>query len=184
MVLSSIPQGHPFRIDHPEQRSCRRGERWQRGLAEFEVLHPGDEMPPGAARSPTNARSCVLRVRTPSGSVLLTGDLEARQELDMVQRLGPSALAADILIVPHHGSNTSSTDALIAAVAPRWAVVQSGYRNRFGHPTAKVLGRYGQAGVEVLRTDQLGAITIELSKDRDPKLDRSRTDDPPYWRLH
>jgi len=183
MVMSSVPKGHPFRVDHPNQRSCARGHRWQRGLAEFEVLHPGEEMPPGAARSPTNARSCVLRVRTPSGSILLTGDIEARQELDLIQRLGPQALAADILVVPHHGSNTSSSEALIAAVAPRWAIAQAGYRNRFGHPTQKVLGRYREAGVEVLRTDLLGAVTIELASDRAPQLARSRADSPPYWRL-
>jgi competence protein ComEC len=140
-------------------------------------------MPPGAARSPTNARSCVLRVRTPSGSILLTGDLEARQELDLIQRLGSQALAADILVVPHHGSNTSSSEALIAAVSPRWAIAQAGYRNRFGHPTQKVLGRYREAGIEVLRTDLSGAVTIELASDRAPQLARSRTDSPAYWRL-
>jgi competence protein ComEC len=183
MVLRSIPPGHPFRVDHPDQRDCRRGERWRRGSAEFQVFHPGEELPPGGARSPTNARSCVLRVSTPSGRVLLTGDLEARQELDMIQRVGAKAIAADILVVPHHGSNTSSTAALIDAVSPRWALVQSGYRNRFGHPTAKVLGRYERAGVEVLRTDQLGAITIELSRESPPRLSRSRVDSPPYWRL-
>jgi competence protein ComEC len=183
MVMSSIPKGHPFRVDHPNQRSCARGDRWQRGLAEFEVLHPGDDMPPGAARSPTNARSCVLRVRAPSGSILLTGDLEARQELDLIQRLGSQALAADILVVPHHGSNTSSSEALIAAVSPRWAIAQAGYRNRFGHPTQKVLGRYREAGIEVLRTDLSGAVTIELASDRAPQIARSRTDSPAYWRL-
>lgn len=140
-------------------------------------------MPPGAARSPTNARSCVLRIRTPSGSILLTGDLEARQELDLVRLLGRQGLAADILTMPHHGSNTSSTAGFIDAVSPRWALAQSGYRNRFGHPTAKVLGRYERAGVEVLRTDQLGAVTIELSPDEPPRLVRSRVDAPPYWRL-
>jgi competence protein ComEC len=113
----------------------------------------------------------------------LPGDLEARQERDLIDRLGATALAAEILVVPHHGSNTSSTDAWIAAVSPRWALVQAGYRNRFGHPTAKVLARYEQAGVKVLRTNRDGAIAIELRSNESPRILRSRLDQPPYWRL-
>lgn len=182
-VLSAVPPGHPFRIEHPNHQPCRRGHQWHIKGARFDILHPGPEMPPGAARSPTNARSCVLRVSTPSGAVLLPGDLEARQERDLIDRLGAAALAAEILVVPHHGSNTSSTDAWIAAVSPRWALVQAGYRNRFGHPTAKVLARYEQAGVKVLRTDRDGAIAIELRSNESPQILRSRLDQPPYWRL-
>jgi competence protein ComEC len=182
-VLSALPPGHPFRVDHPNHQPCRRGHQWQINGAHFEILHPGQDMPPGAARSPTNARSCVLRVSTPSGAILLPGDLEARQERDLIDRLGAAALAADILVAPHHGSNTSSTEAWIAAVAPRWALVQAGYRNRFGHPTAKVLARYEQAGVKVLRTDRDGAITIELGPADSPRILSSRVDQPPYWRL-
>jgi competence protein ComEC len=182
-VLSSIDPGHPLRIDHHDHQPCRRGHRWVRGAVSFEFLHPGDEFPPGAARSPTNARSCVLRVVSPSGSVLLPGDLEARQERDLIARLGAPALAADILLAPHHGSNTSSTPELLQAVSPRWILVQAGYRNRFGHPTARVLARYEAAGAQVLRTDLHGAITLELFPGREPRVHLSRVDRPPYWRL-
>jgi competence protein ComEC len=182
-VISSIPSGHPFRIDHPNHRSCRRGDLWRQAAVEIEILHPGDEMPPGAARSPTNARSCVMRLRTTAGSVLLTGDLEARQEHDLVNRYGADRLAADVMIVPHHGSNTSSTEAWLAAVAPRWAVIQSGYRNRFGHPKPKVLDRYERAGIVVFRNDLHGAISIELAQGQSPTITKSRVDRAPYWRL-
>ncbi len=182
-VLSSIEPGHPLRIDHPDHQPCRRGHRWARGAVRFEFLHPGDEFPPGAARSPTNARSCVLRVVSAAGSVLLPGDLEARQERDLIARLGAPALAADILLAPHHGSNTSSSAEWLEAVAPRWVIVQAGYRNRFGHPTARVLARYEATGATVLRTDQHGAVSLQLAPGRPPGVHRSRVDRPPYWRL-
>ncbi|HEY2929716.1 ComEC/Rec2 family competence protein, partial [Piscinibacter sp.] len=78
--------------------------------------------------------SCVLRVSSAgSGSVLLTGDIEREQEAALVALLG-DALKSDVLVVPHHGSKTSSTAAFLDAVQPRDAVFQAGYRNRFGHP--------------------------------------------------
>jgi competence protein ComEC len=109
--------------------------------------------------------SCVLRVqgvRQGQGpgpgqrnSVLLTGDIEAAQEADLVQRLGP-ALRSDILLVPHHGSRTSSTAAFIDAVSPHTAVVQAAYRSRYGHPAPAVLARYQTRGIAVVRSDFCG----------------------------
>jgi competence protein ComEC len=93
---------------------------------------------------------------------LLTGDIEAAQELALVERIG-SALRSDVLIVPHHGSRTSSTVAFIEAVAPRVAVVQAAYRSRFGHPAADVVERYRAHGVEVVRSDACGAWSWQTS---------------------
>ena len=61
--------------------------------------------------------------------------------------------------MPHHGSKTSSSEAFIDAVAPGTAVVQAGYRSRFGHPAPEVLARYRALGVELLRSDACGAWT-------------------------
>jgi competence protein ComEC len=72
-------------------------------------------------------------------------------------------LKSEILLVPHHGSRTSSTPQFIAAVAPRLAVVAAGYRNRFGHPKDEVLERYRQAGARIARTDLEGSIAVRLS---------------------
>jgi competence protein ComEC len=88
--------------------------------------------------------------------VLLTGDIEAAQEAALVARLGP-ALRSQVLLVPHHGSKTSSSEAFIGAVAPGTAVVQAAYRSRFGHPAAEVLARYRTLGVELQRSDACGA---------------------------
>jgi len=120
------------------------------------VLHPDGGQPPQSSRP--NAVSCVIRVHGDAGSMLLTADIEAAQEQRLVARLG-SQLASDVLVVPHHGSRTSSTDAFLDAVRPRWAIIQAGYRNRFGHPAAAVLERYEARAIQVLRSDRCGAWT-------------------------
>jgi competence protein ComEC len=87
----------------------------------------------------------------------------------------------DVLLVPHHGSRTSSSDEFIAALAPRWAVVPAGYRNRFGHPAREVLERYAKAGALVLRTDRDGAVSIRLGTDS-VEVTSERALRPRYWR--
>jgi len=89
----------------------------------------------------------------------LTGDIERAGESALLS----SSLESDVLLVPHHGSRTSSTPEFIAAVAPRWAVVAAGYRNRFGHPNREVLERYRAARAEVVRTDLDGAVSFFLA---------------------
>jgi competence protein ComEC len=89
--------------------------------------------------------------------LLLTGDIEKRSESTLVGE--QASLAADFLKVPHHGGKNSSTQAFLAAVAPRIAVVSVGEENPFGHPAEAALKRYEQAGVRLLRTDRDGAIT-------------------------
>jgi competence protein ComEC len=101
----------------------------------------------------------VLRVQGGAGrSLLLTGDIEAAQEAAVVERLG-TALRSQVLLVPHHGSMTSSGAAFTGAVAPGTAAVQAGYRSRFGHPAPEVLERYPELGVELVRSDVCGALT-------------------------
>ena len=109
--------------------------------------------------------------------MLLTGDIERQAEYEVLQRLNPNA---QVLLVPHHGSRTSSTAEFIAAVAPRWAVVPAGYRNRFGHPSAEVVERYRAAGVRVMRTDLDGAVTVSLNADS-YSLEGQRARRARYW---
>jgi competence protein ComEC len=86
-----------------------------------------------------------------------------------------------VIVVPLHGSRTSSSEQFSAAVAPRWAVVPAGYRNRFGHPAREVLERYEKAQVRVLRTDLDGAVTVLLKQDfLAVSAERARA--PRYWR--
>jgi competence protein ComEC len=147
---------------------------------QFEVLHPlaADHVLP----LKPNALSCVLQVTAADGRrLLLTGDIEAAQEDALVARLGAS-LRSEVLLVPHHGSRTSSVPAFIDAVAPRVAIVQAAYRSRFGHPAADVLARYTARGVIVLRSDRCGAWSLPASGSRGP-TDGSceREASPRYW---
>jgi competence protein ComEC len=123
---------------------------------EFAVLHP---LPSDYDKLlPPNARSCVLRISASGQVVLLTADIEAFQEQALVQRASDQ-LRADLLLVPHHGSKTSSTDSFIDAVQPRWALFQMGYRNRYGHPAPQVLERYVKRHIAFKLSPSCGAMT-------------------------
>jgi competence protein ComEC len=91
------------------------------------------------------------------------------------------SLKSDVLLVPHHGSRTSSTAPFIAAVSPRWAVVPVGYRNRFGHPNREVMDRYRAAGAQIVRTDLGGAVQVLLTG-TDVRVTTERARQARYWR--
>jgi competence protein ComEC len=157
--LGSLPAGHALRGRLPGFEPCVAGQRWLWDGVQFEVLHPFEpEANPGAK---PNSVSCVLRIESADGqrSLLLTGDIEAAQEAALLQRHG-AALRSEGLMLPHHGSKTSSSAAFIAAVQPRWAVAQAGYLSRFGHPAPEVLARYAQAAVPVWTSPRCGALQV------------------------
>jgi competence protein ComEC len=106
-----------------------------------------------------NDDSGVVDVRWRNVSLLLTGDIGKDVERALAPRIQPSPLA--VVKVPHHGSLTSSTTEFIRALRPRVAIVSVGRANRFGHPVPAVLDRYREAGAEVFRTDQDGAVTVD-----------------------
>ena len=181
-VVSSLPDEHPIVAAAARHVPCRRGDAWNAAGVRFEWLHPqgAGADSPASGRVPTNARSCVLHVQAPGGALLLTGDIEAAQERELVAQF-PDRLRADVLVVPHHGSGTSSTPAFIEAVAPKLAIMQLGYRNRYRHPSPKVLARYEAAGVQVLRSDRDGAVQLKLPVRGAPLVWRHRLDAPRYW---
>jgi competence protein ComEC len=137
------------------------GERFEVAGLAFDVLHPPDEPYP---RSKENNGSLVLRARAAGRTLLLTGDVEERAERDLLA--SGADLSADVLKVPHHGSRTSTTPALLARVAPRVALVGVGRRNRFGHPAPEVVARLAGAGVRVFRTDRDGDLALTLAAGR------------------
>jgi competence protein ComEC len=156
-LRSSLEVGHPLLAAPVPHARCEAGQRWQWDGVSFEVMHPTAQ--DYAVLQRPNALSCVLRIAPQQGpSVLLTGDIEAAQEAALVERLGP-ALRTDVLLVPHHGSRTSSTAAFLEAVQPKVAVVQAGFLSRYGHPAPDVLARYAAKGITVVRSDACGAYT-------------------------
>jgi competence protein ComEC len=137
---------------------CEAGHSWEWDGVQFAFLYPrvADYSAAGARPVKPNARSCVLRISNGRSSVLLAGDIERAQEEALLRQA--EALRADVLLVPHHGSKTSSSEAFIAAVLPRWALVQSGYRNRYGHPAAPVVERYRARGITLVDSPHCGAM--------------------------
>ncbi len=144
---------------------CVAGRAWQWDGVTFELLHPPQGDLDRLAKP--NHRSCVLRVRSASGVVaLLPGDLEAAQEKALVQRLAEAGQLApvDWLLVPHHGSKTSSSAEWLDALSPKIAVVQASYRSRFGHPAPEVVDRHLARGVDLLDTPACGAVHWQSSQ--------------------
>jgi competence protein ComEC len=163
-------------------KHCARHDAWTHAGVRFTVLHPRD--PPEPVRgSSSNALSCVLRVDGPGWRILFTGDIEAAQERRLLEAFPAEALRSDLLVVPHHGSITSSTEGFLDAVRPSHAIVQSAYRSRYRHPHPTVLSRYVARGIKVWRTDAHGAITVELAPHAPPRILTARQSPARYWRV-
>jgi competence protein ComEC len=175
-LASSLPSQHALQALSPASRRCAAGTAWEWDGVRFEFLHPAASETAFARR---NNLSCVLRIATAGGSMILTGDIERAAEGALLKK--ENSLKSDVLLVPHHGSRTSSTEQFIAAVSPRWAVVPVGYRNRFGHPNREVMDRYRDAGADIVRTDLGGAVRVLLTG-RDVQVTTERARQARYWR--
>ena len=138
-----------------------RGDAFDWAGVHLSVLWPANDDPVKAAG---NDDSLVIRLEDGSKTLLLTGDIERPVERNLVG--DADALSADFLKVPHHGSKTSSTDAFLDAVHPRFAAISVGEANPFGHPNSEVIDRISAEGARLFRTDRDGAITV-LTDGRD-----------------
>ena len=139
--------------------TCRRGEAWAWDGVDFRWVHPGD-----VRYERDNDSSCVLLVSAGGQTALVTGDIEAEAERELVR--DGALVPVDIVVVPHHGSRTSSTQDFVAALQPGWAVYAVGYRNRWNFPVRRVVERWEQAGALGVATSVGGAITFELMPGR------------------
>ena len=170
-LASSLAAAHPMNGLAPVAHACATGQRWEWDGVRFEFLHP----PAGRVAPRRNDRSCVLRVVAGERSMLLTGDIERAAEADLVK----VPIKSDVLLVPHHGSRSSSSREFIAAVSPSVAIVPVGYRSRFGHPSAEVVERYRAHGTHLLRTDLDGAVIVRLSSQ--VRVEGERVRRARYW---
>ena len=119
----------------------------------------------------------VIKVSDGQFSVLLTGDISKKAERKLIeQQIG----AVDLMLVPHHGSNTSSSDIFLKSLEPKYAVVSAGFYNRWRMPTVKVTQRYQQQGIELLNTAELGMITFAV-EDNSYKISHYRDHVWPFW---
>lgn len=161
---------------------CLRGQSWVWDGVRFEVLSPladdyGDD---GRGRLVSNAMSCVLRVEAADGtSAVLTGDVDAARETRMA--LAEPDRRVDLLVVPHHGSRTSSSPVLLNVWRPSVAIVQAGFMNRFGHPAPDVVERYRERSVRLVDTPSCGAVGWRSSAPHEVDCERLRR--PRHWQV-
>lgn len=138
---------------------CTAGLSWQWDGVRFSFLHPE----PGNTGVDNND-SCVLKIESRYGSALLTGDIEREAERGLVQDAGDALRKIDVLLVPHHGSKTSSTKEFVQLIAPGLALISAGYLNRFGHPHPQVAERYAALDIRLLNTADSGWIKVEFDQ--------------------
>ncbi|BAN23575.1 DNA internalization-related competence protein ComEC/Rec2 [Caballeronia insecticola] len=178
-LLASLPATDALWSDARARRietlRCAAGQRWTWDGVEFRVLWPE----PGPLAGKPNHQSCVLKATNAAGrAALFTADIEADVERVLIAR-DAEALRADVLIVPHHGSRTSSTEPFLDSVEPRAAIFQVGYRNRFRHPNATVYARYELRAIALSRSDEDGAARLDIG--REIVLERFRQTHARYW---
>lgn len=146
----------PALVQQQRAERCKAGLDWRWDGVEFEIMHP-----PEGWLDPGNNQSCVLRIANAEGSLLLTADIEVEAEQHLIETYG-SRLASDIILIPHHGSRTSSSPDFLAMVKPTLALVSVGYHNQFGFPHKEIVERYRQRRVTILDTVSQGAIRIDV----------------------
>lgn len=159
----------------PGASACQAGQGWTWDGVDFAVLHPPEHFP-----SLGNESSCVLRISSRHGSVLIPGDIGEVIESRLVREQA-AALDVDVLVAGHHGSRSSSSDAWLAAVSPDWVVYSVGYLNRFGFPAAEVRARVAAHGAQQADTAQSGALHIGVGA-AGISLHGERALRPRWWR--
>ena len=153
-----------------QAQSCGSGERWQWDGVNFSLWQWHDA-------GDSNQDSCVLLVEAQGEKLLLTGDLDARGERAWVRDW--QAGQVDWLQSPHHGSRSSSSEALLSATAPRGVLISRGRYNAFGHPHPEVMARYRTHGIQAYDNVEHGALRLRLGAFGEPEGLRAQRR---FWR--
>jgi competence protein ComEC len=177
-VSSSLDFDNEILRPVKDSRHCIEGQTWNWDSVHFEILHPSRASYRNENIS-TNNRGCVLRISSGQQSVLIAADIEKDSEKRLLA-LHSDKLPATLLVVPHHGSKTSSTLAFVQKVHPRFSVFTMGYRNKFHHPNAEVISRYRDIGSELFRSDEDGAVIVKMDA-VDLSVERYRKSHARYW---
>lgn len=169
-ILTSVPEKF---TPYGQIIACQSGQTWTWEGVTFTVLSPAKTF------ESDNNNSCVLKIETAKGSVLLTGDIEAGAENGLVEN-AREQLRANVLVAPHHGSKTSSTLSFLEAVKPETILIPSGYRNQFHHPNKDVVARYQSLNAALFTSVNDGAVTVRLNSDG-VKIESLRETAGKYW---
>ncbi len=158
-LASAFPAAE-WRLSFPPPRDwtapaapCVAGESWEWDGVVFRFLHPRSE--DYGSRLSSNAMSCVLMIGPADNALLLTGDITMAEENRLA--LAYPDLRAQVLFAGHHGSKTSNGPVWLNTLQPGWVVVQSGHRNRYGHPSAEVVQRWQARQIPWVNTPSCGA---------------------------
>ncbi len=168
----------------PKKILCAAGQTWTWDSVRFEVLYPSLESYQNFDIRDNN-RSCVVKVTSRYGSILLTGDIEKEAEEELLQAnnygIDSDVLKSDILVAPHHGSKTSSTVEFVRAVGAKHTIFTVGYLNRFKHPKPLIEKRFEESGTLLYRSDYQGELEINFSKTLPISILAWREMQPKYW---
>ena len=175
---SSFTESDSF-ILPPSALKCFAGQHWQWDGVSFEVLYPSWQSYDDESLSDNN-RSCVVKVTSQFGSILLTGDIEEMAETRLLEA-NIDKVHSDVLVAPHHGSKTSSTIALVQAVGAKHIIFTVGYLNRFKHPKPMIEKRYEESGAWLYRSDYNGALLIDFTPKTNLQIQAWRQAQPRYW---
>ncbi len=162
---------------------CFAGQSWQWDKVTFEILHP-DKTSYNEMNVKDNNRSCVLKVTSQFGSILLTGDIEKEAEAALLEansHRSINKLSSDILVAPHHGSKTSSTHSFIQAVGAKQVIFTVGYLNRFKHPKPMIESHYKNNDAAIYRSDYHGELRVNFTRQQSLKVESWRQTQPKYW---
>lgn len=186
---SSMVQSHPLNELAAQKQSeikpCHNMEKWTWDDVTFQPI--GLHTPTHAHKKllAKNNQSCVLKISNSLHSVLLTGDIEAISEMHLLAQHGADHLKARVIVVPHHGSKTSSTLPFLQAVRPEIALIQAGWQNQFGHPHKQVMERYESLNVQVHNTAQNGAMKWVFPQSQaNPSAIKASEIRRTYWHPH
>ena len=176
LVVDKVYSGaKPKRWHYKKAISCQSDQAWSWDGVDFRFLHPVKIKNSGG-----NNNSCVLQVSIGTQRILLTGDIETKAEKELVARF-QKGLQSNLLIAPHHGSNTSSSQAFIDSVAPQVVWIANGYRNRYGFPHPEVAYRYANRGTNLFETAKFGGISTRMTAEGFDKPAFSRLKMQRYW---
>ena len=145
MVFSKVVSGQKFILDN----------------VEFEVLWPPEDIL-AEEKTKHNNKSIVLKISYGNFCAIFSGDIESEVEKVLVEKY-KEKLDCDLLKVPHHGSDSSSTEAFIDTVTPKLAVISVGKNNVYNHPSQNVIERYKSKGVTVWRTDLQSRLMVKTN---------------------
>lgn len=165
-----------FMGDSDSYPLCKAGQKWSLGALEVTALSPK------LLSKNNNNNSCVLQIKSEGRSLLLTGDIDKKQEATLIEEQG-DLLASDLLFAPHHGSKHSSSIPFIQEVAPQWVVFSAGFMNRWNFPAEEVKFRYKNQSVNMVNSGVSGFIRFEMNKDQ-IKMQTYREDLAAYWYHH